>query len=66
MLTRATSHWPTTKGAAGNGGGLVRLYVSTYPEDVSGLVLVDTVAEGRYYVANSGCRVGEGRPINRP
>ena len=46
LLTAAGEAKPYVLAGHSYGGLIVRLYASTYPEDVSGLVLVDALSEG--------------------
>ena len=46
LLTAAGEAKPYVLVGHSYGGLIVRLYASTYPEDVSGLVLVDALSEG--------------------
>jgi pimeloyl-ACP methyl ester carboxylesterase len=46
LLTAAGEAKPYVLVGHSHGGLIVRLYASTYPEDVSGLVLVDALSEG--------------------
>ena len=46
LLTDAAEAGPYVLVGHSYGGLIVRLYASTYPEDLSGLVLVDVLTEG--------------------
>ena len=46
LLSAAGEAKPYVLAGHSYGGLIVRLYASTYPEDVSGLVLVDALSEG--------------------
>jgi pimeloyl-ACP methyl ester carboxylesterase len=70
LLTKAAEHGPYVLVGHSFGGPVVRNYAMTYPREVAGIVLVDTVAESqRVVIGKQAMRLdamAKGVPIPKP